>query len=182
MERALEFGQLGMEKAEAANAVECVCAAKLCVGMGQLQRQELAQAQTTFDESVRLADFTGAESFRNMGEGALAMTEFFGGRPEAIHSIESAMSRAHAIDDQYAASMFSQTLGEIYAQHGEVARADDYINRALEYYRSHAMRPYIARALQAQAQLHEQQGRAAEASQARAEADSLWRECNPISN
>ena len=162
--------------------MECVCAAKLCVGMSQLQRQELSQAQTAFDETVRLADFTGAELFRNMGEGGLALTQFFGGRPEAIHRIESAMNRAEAIDDQFTASMFAQTLGEIYAQHGDHVRADDHINRALDYYRSHAMRPYIARALQAQALLHEQQGRTAEASQARAQADSLWRECNPISN
>jgi hypothetical protein len=84
-------------------------------------------------------------------QGGLALAEFFGGRPEAMQSVEAALANAQSIESPFNAAILAQAIGEISTQQGDFARADAYLSQALEYYRGHAMRPYIARTLQAQA-------------------------------
>jgi tetratricopeptide (TPR) repeat protein len=179
-DRALEYGQRGREMALASGAIECACAANLLVGMSQLQRQKLPEAEAALTESVRLAEFTGAEVFRNVGRGALAMTQYVGGHPEALPDLEAALANSQAIGDPFGAATFAQMLGEIATQQGRFGEADAYFDRALVYFREHGMRPYLSRLLHARARLYDAQERTVDAEQARAEADALWNSCSSL--
>ncbi len=176
-QRGLAYGQIGAQKALAANAPDCASAGFFCVGLGHLQAQNLDEAQAAFGQVVALAELTGATPFKNLGQGGLAIAQFFSGRPEAAPELERALANARAIGDEFGAALFSQTLGEILTQASEMERAERHLTMALDYYRRTDMRPYLARALQSWAQLREKQGRLAEAGQARAESDRLLREC-----
>ena len=95
---------------------------------------------------------------------------------EAIDDMERVLANADAISDDYTVALVAQALGEGYTQLGDFERAERYLNTALDYYRRNDMRPYLARVLQSIDYWHEQQGRGAEAEQARAEARRLMEE------
>ena len=80
------------------------------------------------------------------------------------------LANAEAVGDDYTVAFIAQALGEAYTQLGDFERAKQYLDTALDYYRRNDMRPYLARALQSLVNWYEQQGRGAEAEQARAEA------------
>jgi class 3 adenylate cyclase/tetratricopeptide (TPR) repeat protein len=172
-ERAAHYGQLGAEKALAVNAIECAAAGNLCIALSHLQKQNLPAAQQAFADTIRLADFSGSEPFRNVGQGGLALAQFIGGSPQAIQGIKSAHVNAQTLDDQYSGAMFAQVLGDIHMQDGRLAEAERYFALALDYYRANGMRTYMARALQSQSRLFKQQGRTVEAEQAASEAMAL---------
>jgi tetratricopeptide (TPR) repeat protein len=58
----------------------------------------------------------------------------------------------------------------------DLERAKQYLDSALDYYRRNDMRPYLARVLQLLGNWYENQGRGAEAEQARTEAHRLMEE------
>jgi tetratricopeptide (TPR) repeat protein len=90
--------------------------------------------------------------------------------------MEHTLANAEAIGDEYTVASVAEALGEAYTQLGDFERAERYLNTALEYYRRNAMRPYLARVLQPLVNWYEQQGRGAEAEQARTEAHRLMKE------
>jgi tetratricopeptide (TPR) repeat protein len=106
----------------------------------------------------------------------LAIAQFFSGRVEALNDMERTLKNAEAIGDEYTVAFIGQALGEAYTRMGDFERAKRYLDIALEYYRRNAMVPYLARVLTSLGYWHEQQGRSAEAEQARAEARQLLEE------
>jgi len=106
----------------------------------------------------------------------LAITQFFSGRTEAINDMERTLANAEAIGDEYSVAFIAQALGEGYTQLGDFELAKQYLDTALDFYRRNDMRPYLARVLQLLGNWYEQQGRGAEAEQARAEARPLMEE------
>jgi len=75
------------------------------------------------------------------------------------------------------AAQLSQALGEILLAGDQLAQAEQHLADALTYYRTNSMQPYIARALEPLARVYAQQGRAANAEQARAEAKRARAAC-----
>jgi tetratricopeptide (TPR) repeat protein len=90
--------------------------------------------------------------------------------------MERTLANAEAAGEDYTAAFVAQALGEAYTQLGDFERAKQYLDTALDYYRRNDMKPYLARALQSLVYWHEQQGRGAEAEQARTEARQLTEE------
>ncbi len=176
LDRALEYTQRGTEKAKAANIPECVSAGLLGVGFCRLRARALTEAQHAFDQSMQLAESVGSDKLRNQALAGLAVARFFSGQREALSAIETARANSQAIGDEYGAAFLAQMLGEAYTQTNDLPRAEYYFNAALDYYHRAAMRPYLARALQSAAALYDKQGRSADASRARAEADALTKE------
>jgi tetratricopeptide (TPR) repeat protein len=98
---------------------------------------------------------------------------FLGGQTEAVNEMEKTLESARERDDPYTTAILSQSLGDSYMQLGDLERSERYLQAALDYYRGIDMRPYIVRALQSLASLHDKQGRAPDAERARAEAGDL---------
>jgi class 3 adenylate cyclase/tetratricopeptide (TPR) repeat protein len=176
--RGLEHSQRGTELALSAYGLECAMFGHYCTGLGNLYTRNLVEAQREFESALKLltdhlSELQGSEQLVNEVHAALAIAQFFSGRIEAINDMERTLANAQAIGDDYTVALVAQALGEGYTRLGDFERAERYLNTALDYYRRNDMRPYLARVLQSLVYWYEQQGRGAEAEQARAEAHEL---------
>ena len=166
----LEFGRRGLDKARAADNMDCVCGAYLCVGFNQLTAQQLTEAKEAFREGIRQSQFSGSDVFENLGNVGLALASYYSGNNDTVSDLEQARARAQAMDDVMSVAMISQALGEILLARGELERAEIFLEGALAFYRRNQMLPALARTLETLARMYESQTRAAEAAQARAQA------------
>ncbi|MDQ5850469.1 MAG: hypothetical protein M3380_00040, partial [Chloroflexota bacterium] len=174
----LEHSQRGTEQALSAYGLECAMYGHYCTGLGNLRAHNLDEAQRAFESALELLpiyvpEVQGREEVANEVYAGLAITRFFNGRTEAINDMKRALANAEVIGDEYTVAFIAQALGEGYTQLGEFELAKRYLDTALDYYRRNDMRPYLARVLQSLVYWYEEQGRGAEAEQARAEAQEL---------
>ena len=182
VQRGLEYSERGTQKALTAHGLECAAAGHYYTGIGNLRTRNLAEAQKAFEAALKLradhfSEFEGgSDQLVNRIRAGLAVARFFGGRVEAIDDMESSLANAEALGDYYTVAFVAQALGEGYTQSGDFERAERYLETALDYYRRNGMKPYLSGALQSLARWHEQQGQAAQAEQARAEALRLMEE------
>jgi tetratricopeptide (TPR) repeat protein len=179
--RGLESSQRGTEQALSAYGLECAMYGHYCTGLGNLRSRNLAEAQQAFESALKLltdhlSELQGSEAVANEVRAGLAIAQYFSGHTEAINDMERTLKNAEAIGDEYTVAFIAQALGEGYTQLGDFERAKQYLDTALDYYRRNDMRPYLARVLQSLIYWYEQQGRGAEAEQARAEANKLMEE------
>ena len=177
----LEHSQRGTEQAMSANGLECAMYGHYCTGIGNLDSRNLAEAQRAFESALglltdNLFELRGSEVIVNEVRAGLAIARFLGGDTGAINDMESALANADAVGDDYNVAFIAQTLGEGYTQLGDFERAEQHLDAALDYYRRNDMKPYVARALQSSAKLHEAQGHIAEAERELAEAGRLMEE------
>jgi tetratricopeptide (TPR) repeat protein len=177
----LEHSQRGTEQALSANGLECAMYGNYCTGLGNLHSRNPAEAQRAFDSALRilsdnLFELQGSERIVNEVRAGLAIARFLGGDTGAINDMESALANADAVGDDYDVAFIAQTLSEGYTQLGDFERAEQHLDAALDYYRRNDMKPYVARALQSSARLHEAQGHIAEAERDLAEAGRLMEE------
>jgi class 3 adenylate cyclase/tetratricopeptide (TPR) repeat protein/Cdc6-like AAA superfamily ATPase len=176
--RGLEYSRRGTELAMSASGLECVMYGHYCTGLGNLQARNLDEAQQSFESALsmltdNLFEVQGSETVANEVRAGFAIARFQGGDTEAINDMESTLANAEAVGEDYTAAFVAQALGEAYTQLGDFERAKQYLDTSLDYYRRNDMKPYLARALQSLVYWHEQQGRGAEAEQARTEARQL---------
>jgi class 3 adenylate cyclase/tetratricopeptide (TPR) repeat protein len=181
IQRGLEYSERGTEQALSAYGLECAMYGHYCTGLGNLQTRNLVEAQRAFESALKLltdhlSELQGSETVANEVRAGLAIARFLGGDTEAIDEMKRTLENAEAIGDDYTAAFIAQALGEGYTQLGDFERAKQYLDTALGYYRRNDMRPYLARALQSLVYWYEQQGRGAEAKQARTEAQRLIKE------
>jgi class 3 adenylate cyclase/tetratricopeptide (TPR) repeat protein len=177
----LEHSQRGTEQALSAYGLECAMYGHYCTGLGNLHTRNLPEAQRAFESALKLltdhlSELQGSEAVTNEVRAGLAITQFFGGHPEAIDDMKRTLANAEAIGDDYTAAFIAQALGEGYIKLGDFEGAKQYLDAALDYYRRNDMRPYMARLLQSLVYWYEQQGRGAEAEQARTESRRLMEE------
>jgi tetratricopeptide (TPR) repeat protein len=171
-----------------ANGLECAMYGHYCTGIGNLDSRNLAEAQRAFESALglltdNLFELRGSEVIVNEVRAGLAIARFLGGDTGAINDMESALANADAVGDDYTVAFIAQALGEGYTQLGDFERAKQHLDAALDYYRRNDMKPYVARALQSSATLHEAQGRVSEAERELAEAGRLLEELSlpPVS-
>jgi predicted Zn-dependent protease len=181
VQRGLEYSRQGTEQAMSASGSECAMFGHYCTGLGNLRSHNLDEAQQEFESALQLLpDFVpelqGRQQVANEVRAGLAITKFFRGRTEAIDDIERTLANAQAVGDKYTAAFIAQALGEAYTQMDDLERAKQYLDSALDYYRRNDMKPYLARVLQLLGNWYENQGRGAEAEQARTEAHRLMEE------
>jgi class 3 adenylate cyclase/tetratricopeptide (TPR) repeat protein len=179
--RGLEYSRRGTELAMSAYGLECAMYGHYCTGLGNLQARNPAEARQAFESALsmltdNLFEVQGSETVANEVRAGLAIARFQGGDTEAINDMESTLVNAEAVGEDYTAAFVAQALGEAYTQLGDFERAKQYLDTSLDYYRRNDMKPYLARALQSLVYWHEQQGRGAEAEQARTEARQLMEE------
>ena len=181
VQRGLEYSRRGTEQALSGSGLECAMYGHYCTGIGNLHSRNLDEAQRAFDSALKLLpdfvpDLQGREQVANEVHAGLAITQFFSGRTEAINDMESALTNADAVGDEYTVAFIAQALGEGYTQLGDFERAKQHLDTALDYYRRNDMKPYLARGLKSSASLHEAQGHVAEAERELAEAGKLMEE------
>src|SRR5215208_2189026 len=181
VQRGLEYSERGTEQALSGYVLECAMYGHDCTGLGNLQARNLDEAQRAVENALKLltdnlSELQGSEMVANEVRAGLAIARFLGGDTEAINDMEHALANAEAIGDDYTVAFIAQALGEGYTQLGDFQRAKQYLDTALDYYRRNDMKPYLARALQSLVYWHEQQGRGAEAEEARTEARRLMEE------
>jgi tetratricopeptide (TPR) repeat protein len=179
--RGLEYSRRGTELAMSAYGLECAMYGHYCTGLGNLRARNLVEAQRSFESALsmltdNLFEVQGSETVANEVRAGLAIARFQGGDTKAINDMESTLANAEAVGEDYTAAFVAQALGEAYTQLGDFERAKQYLDTSLDYYRRNDMKPYLARALQSLVYWHEQQGRGAEAEQARTEARQLMEE------
>src|ERR687898_945887 len=181
VQRGLEYSRLGTEQAFSASGLECTMYGYYCTGLGNLHSRNPAEAQRAFESALtlltdQLSVLQRSEVLANEVRAGLAVARFLGGDTGAINDMESALENADAVGDDYTVAFIAQALGEGYTQLGDFERAEQRLDAALDYYRRNEMKPYVARALQSSAKLHEAQGHDAEAERDLAEAGRLMEE------
>ena len=179
--RGLNLSRQGTEQALSASGLECAMYGHYCTGLNNLHARNLGAAREAFESSLKLLtdhhfEIRSSDQLINEVHAGLAIAQFFSGRVEALNDMERTLKNAEAIGDEYTVAFIGQALGEAYTRMGDFERAKRYLDIALEYYRRNAMVPYLARVLTSLGYWHEQQGRSAEAEQARAEARQLLEE------
>lgn len=180
LEKGLEHARIGAELADSENAVECACAGFYSVGLGNLERKELEEALSSFDRSMRLADYSGWEGYVNRIKGGVAIAELEQGVGGGITELETILANAKSVNDDYAVGMMSQRLAKAYLDANSAAMAERHLDAALKYYREAGMRPYEARALNLAASIYEALGRTAEAEEARSTAARIRASLRPV--
>jgi hypothetical protein len=169
-EQGLFYGERGVDRARDAENMDCLCGAYLCVGFNQLTARRPALAQDAFHQAISESHDSGSDIFENLGRAGLALAQFYGGNADTLGNLEQARARALDLGDEYTFALVSQSVGEIYARRGEHALAEARLNDALGFFRRSEMTPALARTLEMLSQVYAQQGRAAEAAGASAEA------------
>ena len=179
VQRGVEYTRRGAEISLDAKGLDCACAGYVYTGVGDLRLPDLPSAQEALEQAASLGEqLEGFESspLAAMAHGALARVRFASGRVEAVDDMHAALENARTLGDEYTAAVTAQALGEAYARLSNDQRAEQHLSTALSYYRRHELRPYLVGALQSLADVYEQQGRTAEALQARSEAEALAQE------
>jgi len=177
-ERGLKHARYSVEKAIATDNMDCICYGFACVGFGNLEIQNIAEAAPAFREAVKRSEITGAVIPQLMGQAGLAMIQFSNGRTEAIAEMEVALEAMQTYQDPVFAAEVSRMLGVCLIQSGDLKRAEGYLNAAVDFYRQIGMRPFLARTLFVQAQLYSHQNRPTDAQSARSEAETLMAALN----
>lgn len=174
-EQGLKYGQRGLEKAAAAENMDCVCGAYLCVGFNQLTAQRLPQAQDAFREAIRESQFSGADGFENLGKAGLSIARFYSGDGEALAAFERVYMLPTVKDDPPSRALLAPQLAGMYALRGNTVRARSLLEDALGFLRANQMVPALTRTLELLAQVYEQEGDTIKAEEIRAEARQ-WQE------
>jgi tetratricopeptide (TPR) repeat protein len=181
VQRGLEYSRRGTEQAFSAYGLECTMFGHYCTGLGNLRSRNPAEARQAFESALKLltdhlSELQSSEVLANEVRAGLAVARFLGGDTGAINDMESTLANADAVGADYTVAFIAQALGEAYTQLNDFERAKHYLDTALGYYRRNNMKPYLARALQSSAILHEAQGYVDEAEQDLAEAGRLMEE------
>lgn len=154
--RGLEWGQRGVEKALAAENMDCVCYGFTCLGFAHMFSQNLDSAQASFQEAVRRSHITGAEQVANLAAMGLATSKLLNGDAGALPDLQDAYEDASLRHSPFVAALAAQTLGEIFLQRNENARAREYLDLARAYFERAGLRPYLERSDALQAQLFQE--------------------------
>ena len=173
-EQALEFGQRSVEVAIATDNMDCICNGLACLGYTNLQLGRIPEAAAAFEKGIERSDISGAMIPKLNGEAGLAMARFMTGHPEAIKDLEGVIASMRVYENHVGAANANHMLGICLMQMGEIERASGCLTQAVDFYRQSRMHPFLARALTSLAQLMEGQGKAEEARNFRAEAESFW--------
>lgn len=176
LEEGLEHARIGAELAHAENALECACVGYYAVGMGELERRELARARTSFEHSLRIgnqAGWGGWSSFMNRIRAASAITEVQQGSDDAIAALEANLADARSDNDLYLAATVAERLAGIHLERNQPDRAAEHSATATAFYRETEMKPALARSLELEAAAAMMEGRESDADEARREAEAL---------
>lgn len=155
--RGLAMGQKGVDTALANENMDCVCYGFTCLGFGHLFSDDTQSARQSFQEAVRRSHYSGAQQVENLASMGWAMSKYYSGEPGALTELESEYENATALGSHFVAALAAQTLGEIYLQQNEFARAGAYLDRANDFFTRAGLRPYLERTAAARAQLAEKQ-------------------------
>jgi tetratricopeptide (TPR) repeat protein len=173
LDAALQHAREGARLAENARGLECACAGYYGVGKVELDRHNPDGALADFNQSLKFSDLSGYEGFLAVIRGNAAAAEFELGNTAAVDRLQMARDNALSLNDDYAAASLSLQLAEAYLRLGRHEEAEAALETATRYFRKTNMRPYLARALDAEARVFSAMGRTADADQARSEAEAL---------
>ena len=107
------------------------------------------------------------------GQAGLAMTQFMSGHRDAIKDLEKVVVDMRFYENHVGAASANHLLGTCLIQLGELERASNYLNQAVDFYRQSHMYPFLAKALRSMAELMDRQGHRTEAQETREEAESF---------
>jgi class 3 adenylate cyclase/tetratricopeptide (TPR) repeat protein len=173
IERGLEFSRIGTEQAFSVSGFECACGGYWQTGLGRLATRQVEAARRDFGQSIALGTGTRMERQLYVVRGADAQARFEAGDDGAVGQLEIELESAERAGDEYGIGTLAQALAQAYLRLGRPQLARAHLGRALAIFRTHGMRPYLARALATEAALLGDQGRSEEAEAARTEAERI---------
>jgi len=74
---------------------------------------QITQAASAFQDAIERSETIGAFIQKCLGQAGLAMTQFFSGRVEAIHELETLMVNIQGYDHQVGAANVAQMLAPV---------------------------------------------------------------------
>ena len=172
VQKGVQYSLLAAKAAREVGGYECSIFGQFSAGLGYLEEGASEAAAAAFEDAAQRAESSriGSEWLKNRIRSGLAMARARLGAPSAVQEMEQCLVRTRGFEDDYAAALLSRSLGESYTQMGDLERAQQYLDSALDYYRRNGMRPYLSRILESIAVVWNRQGKTAEAEEARAEA------------
>jgi tetratricopeptide (TPR) repeat protein len=176
IEKGLEHARIGADLAYNAHGFECACAGHFHVGKGQFEKHRFDEALSQFGKSLELAGRVDSPAFSgyiNQIKANAARAEFEAGSPSAVESLRTALNNARNGHDEFGAATVAKHLASALIKLGKNDEAGPLLDSAIEYYRTRAMRPYLAGALELAGTLYEQSGKPEEAEKSRGEAAQL---------
>jgi class 3 adenylate cyclase/tetratricopeptide (TPR) repeat protein len=176
IEKGLEHARIGADMAYNANGFECACSGHFHVGKGQIEKHRFDEALSQFAKSLEIAGRVASPAFAgyiNQIKASAAQAEFEAGSPAAIESLRTALNNARNGNDEFGAASVAKHLASALIKLGKYDEAGPLLDSAIEYYRTRAMRPYLAGALELAGTLYEQSGKPDEAEKSRREAAQL---------
>jgi class 3 adenylate cyclase/tetratricopeptide (TPR) repeat protein len=176
IEKGLEHARIGADMAYNANGFECACSGHFHVGKGQFAKRRFDEALSQFAKSLEIAGRVGSPAFAgyvNQIKASAAQAEFEAGSPSAIDALRAALNNARNGNDEFGAASVAKHLAGALIKLGKNDEAGPLLDSAIEFYRTRAMRPYLAGALELAGTLYEQSGKPDEAEKSRREAAQL---------
>lgn len=178
MHRVVEFSQRSLERAIATDNMDCICSSLACLGYGYLNLRQYPEASNAFERGIERSEISGAIVPRLMSRAGLAMSRFCGGDKSATQDLEAIIGEMQSYQNYLGAANAAHMLGTCLIQTGQLERAEQHLNIALDYYRQLGLRPYLARTLFSLANLYQEETHYPEAKGAREEAEALIKALN----
>ena len=154
--RALELGQMSVEKSIATDNMDCLCSGMVCIGFSNLEMGRIPEAASAFEKGIERSDISGAMVHKLNGQAGLAMTQFISGHPEAIGDLEKIAANMKAVEFHVGAANTNLMLGMCFSQIGDLEHATAHLNQAVDFYRKTGMYPSLQKASQILAELYGQ--------------------------
>jgi class 3 adenylate cyclase/tetratricopeptide (TPR) repeat protein len=180
-EKAVEHSRIGASLAEGAGGIECACAGYFSLGRSRLQQRRLDEALSVFGKSMEFAHLTKSsamEHYQNMIRAGIAVAEFGKGSVKALDALRAALNNARSGQDNFTAADLSKQLGEALIQLGQFDEAEKHVKESVAFFRQSGLLPFLASALDVEANLHSQAGRPEQAAKVLAEVASIRTEIN----
>ncbi len=175
VELGLKYIAYGTNEALSIQGLECASSGFWALGIGKMQSFLLDQAVLDFDRSLEIGTGTGCEiGFYNV-RASRATARFHQGHVAAVDEIESQLRHAETMNDGHGVAVATHELARASLKLGRLERAEAQLQRAMDWYAQRSMKPAVAQVLLTLAELREAQGRQADASRARAEAEEIRR-------
>lgn len=177
VEKGLMHARIGADQAMAANGLECACAGYFGVGRGELDQRHIDDALAQFTRSLQLADAVGMDSYINMIRAGVGEAEFEkGGTSGSVEKIRVAIDNARDTGDDFVVAALSMPHARALLRLDRAREAREPVARAVAYFRSMELKPYLANALSVTGDIAEALGEADAATAAREEAARLRNE------
>ena len=153
----LKFAQRSVEKAIAADNMECICSGYNAIGFIHLENQQVVMSIKAFEESISRSETIGATIHQVLGQAGLAAARFFNGQQSSLRDLQTALNNLQKYQNFVGAASADHLLGICLMNSSKFEDAERHLLMACDFYRKTGISPYLIRSLVTLIQLFEKQ-------------------------